>query len=82
MTDVVLDVVIDYLSDVRIELQADLPPGNTTPNKTIDQYQFFDYLKQCPRPQYKTRIVHRNPLIIYIENFLSKSEIEHLLEIT
>ena len=33
----------------------------------------------CPQYSYRTRLINRNPLIIYIENFLSKNEIDHLI---
>lgn len=35
----------------------------------------------CPPDAYSVRIVSKAPLVIYIENFLSASEREHLLEI-
>jgi prolyl 4-hydroxylase len=35
----------------------------------------------CPVHQYQTHILYQEPLIIYIENFLSREESAHLLEI-
>jgi prolyl 4-hydroxylase len=35
----------------------------------------------CPSHNYNTHILSHEPLIIYIENFLSESESRHLLEI-
>lgn len=35
----------------------------------------------CPSHSYNTYILAHEPLIIYIENFLSESESKHLLEI-
>lgn len=35
----------------------------------------------CPSHSYNTHILSHEPLIIYIENFLSESESRHLLEI-
>ncbi|KAF2759422.1 hypothetical protein EJ05DRAFT_464045 [Pseudovirgaria hyperparasitica] len=37
---------------------------------------------QCPEHGYKTRILARSPLVIYIENFLSEKEVEHLKELS
>lgn len=39
-----------------------------------------DYV--CQHPQLQTRIVSTSPLVIYIENFLTAEEREHLLDIT
>ena len=35
--------------------------------------------KICPPHSYRTRIVHRKPLIIYIENFLTEYEMNHII---
>ena len=35
----------------------------------------------CPQHSYRSRIIHRKPLIIYIENFITKNEINHLIEL-
>jgi len=39
--------------------------------------QFFQREEACPRYSYRSRIINRNPLIIYIENFLAKNKIDH-----
>jgi len=36
----------------------------------------------CTRPPYKVHIFSKNPLVIYIPNFLTAEEREHLQEIT
>lgn len=35
----------------------------------------------CPADAYGARILSREPLVVYLEGFLSESEREHLLEI-
>ena len=35
----------------------------------------------CADHRYKIRLITRNPTIIYIENFLTANEIEHLIEL-
>lgn len=40
------------------------------------------YENQCRQHQYTVRIVERQPLIIYIEQFLTADEIQHLMEMT
>jgi hypothetical protein len=36
---------------------------------------------QCPQHQYNIRVIERRPLIIYIEQFLTENEIQHLIEL-
>ncbi|CAF1521863.1 unnamed protein product [Adineta ricciae] len=48
----------------------------------IDNYDLSQYKYQCPRHRYASRIIERSPLIIYIEQFLTKNEIRHLLKLT
>lgn len=36
---------------------------------------------QCPRDSYSVHILSKEPLVVYIENFLLKNERAHLLEI-
>lgn len=36
---------------------------------------------QCPEDSYSVHIVSKEPLVVYIENFLSVDERSHLLEI-
>lgn len=36
---------------------------------------------KCPKHRYQIRIIERSPLIIYIEHFLRKDEIEHLIQL-
>lgn len=37
---------------------------------------------QCKHPNYKIRMVSRTPLVIYIENFITPEERDHLLRVT
>ncbi len=50
--------------------------GYFHPEKMIE-----DGLLSCPSHSYNTYILSHEPLIIYIENFLSASEATHLLDI-
>lgn len=36
----------------------------------------------CPTYSYRTRVIHRNPLIISIEHFLNEEEIDHLIQLS
>ncbi|UJR14107.1 hypothetical protein I4U23_001103 [Adineta vaga] len=52
--------------------------------KRIDgsvNYHLSQYEQECPHHRYHTRIITRKPLIIYIEQFLTRNEIEHLSEL-
>jgi prolyl 4-hydroxylase len=42
---------------------------------------FEDFNLACPEHAYTTHILSREPLVLYLEGFLSENEIEHLLEI-
>lgn len=82
-THVALELLIDYLNEVQLELSLDLNSHGGKVGEIDQEYDLSThYRKRCPRQKYTARIVHRDPLIIYIENFLSKNELEHLLEIT
>ena len=35
----------------------------------------------CPRQEYTAHVFNREPLVIYVENFLSQDEIAHLLDL-
>jgi prolyl 4-hydroxylase len=38
-------------------------------------------VQSCPDHGYKTHIFHRDPLVIYIEDFVSKKEMDHIIDI-
>lgn len=84
-TDYILQVTIDYLTDFRTYI------GGNKHTETIQPQLKGDHgekkvnsnrnKEECPKHSYRTRIIHRNPLIIYIENFLTKNEVNHLIEL-
>ncbi|CAG8952510.1 hypothetical protein HYFRA_00009613 [Hymenoscyphus fraxineus] len=37
--------------------------------------------EKCENPPYRTRIISKNPLVIYIANFLTDKEMKHVLEV-
>ena len=84
LTEYVLQFHIDcltslnsYLGDKRIEMI------NTKIMEDSRQRKVFSSRNEeiCPPYSYRTRIINRNPLIIYIENFLSPKEVNHLIEL-
>jgi len=50
-------------------------------NQTNIKYNLSQYEYECPEHQYNIRIIQRRPLIIYIEQFLTQEEIQHLIEL-
>jgi hypothetical protein len=44
-------------------------------------YNLSEYIDHCPQHQYNIRVIERRPLIIYIEQFLTQNEIQHLIEL-
>jgi prolyl 4-hydroxylase len=40
-----------------------------------------EYASACPQHPYKTRIFSQDPLIIYIEDYLSQAETNYLLDL-
>ncbi|KAI9697724.1 MAG: hypothetical protein M1820_007711 [Bogoriella megaspora] len=64
-----------YLSNPRAEDE-----NITVPQETIDTLVYPDTSLQCPDHSFQIHIFSANPLIIYIENFVSLSEASHLIE--
>lgn len=84
LTEYGLQFVIDfstslqsYVGDKRLELM------NKKLKEDSQQRKVFSARNEeiCLPYSYRTRIVNRNPLIIYIENFFSQKEIDHLIEL-
>jgi hypothetical protein len=50
-------------------------------NETNMRYNLSQYQYECPQHQYSIRVIERRPLIIYIEQFLTQDEIQHLIEL-
>ena len=66
-----------YIGDKRIELL------NRKLMEDNRQRKVFSTRNEeiCSPYSYRTRIVNRRPLIIYIENFLTQKEVDHLVEL-
>jgi hypothetical protein len=56
------------------------PPSTSVANSNASSIASDEPLS-CPRHSYTTHILSQEPLIIYIENFLSTDESAHLLKI-
>ena len=83
-TEHALQVMIGHLTDLQSYLR-ERRMGKDPSKLKVNDRQMQDHSsgseEECPRHSYLTRIVERNPLIIYIENFLTKYEIDHLIQL-
>lgn len=89
--DVGLQFTIDYLTYLHLNIQQNLNPSPIQLNFQTNHYETEDvntsynlsgYEQQCPQHRYTIRIIEKNPLLIYIENFLTEFEIQHIIELT
>jgi hypothetical protein len=90
VTNVSLQKIIAYLTDLRLYIETekshatDLKLSHQIDKEVEihDYYNLSQYERECPPHRYITRIIQRNPLIIYIEHFLTTNEIQHLITLT
>ena len=83
-TEYVLQVTIESLTNFRLYIggkpvkNIQLPLQEDHRQKKVNSRRNKE---GCLEHSYRTRIIHRNPLIIYIENFLTENEINHLIKL-
>ena len=71
-----LNILIEFLSYIEKSYFED---KQLKDNVTLVDTNKTEY--ECLNHRYRTRIISRTPLIIYIDNFLSPYEIQHLIEL-
>ncbi|CAF1160268.1 unnamed protein product [Adineta ricciae] len=75
-----LHIIVERLTILQTYLRQqtikDIKDQNSSVNYDLSKYEY-----ECPHHRYVTRIIERKPLIIYIENFLTRNEIEHLAQL-
>ncbi|CAF1415016.1 unnamed protein product [Adineta steineri] len=80
-----LESTIRYLMDLHLYFGNEFIEYKISKcdNKTIKQPDTIKVQNgyKCPDHQYKTRMISRSPLIIYIEKFLTEDEMKHLIEL-
>ena len=89
-TEFGLQVIIEYLTDLQSYVrqqaiqstQSNFCKEHCKVTEVNNNYDLSQYEHECPRHRYVTRIIERSPLIIYIEQFLTQNEIQHLIELT
>ena len=83
-TECVLQFIIEYLTDFQSYIEGKrmemIHLKMIEDNRQRRVYSTRDEVL-CPQYSFRTRIINRKPLIIYIENFLTKKEINHLIEL-
>jgi prolyl 4-hydroxylase len=76
-----------YLFAISPLLRSLFPTSSTNSAASYQSFEKTDKLiipddsLQCPPHQYTTYIGHHEPLVIYIENFLSDAEADHLVQL-
>ena len=79
-----LQLLIEYLTNFQSyieERRIQIVDSKWTEGNDQRKDPFTPSEEACPRYSYRSRVINRNPLIIYIENFLGKSEIDHLIKL-
>ncbi len=81
--DVCLQFIILFSTDAReyIQQQINYSLNIKFCNDTNIKYNLSQYEYECPQHRYRIRMIERRPLIIYIEQFLTQDEIQHLIEL-
>ena len=80
----VLQCMVEYLTNLQFyigEKRMKLMQSNLSENDRQGKDHSSESKEACPLHSYRSRIIQRNPLIIYIENFLTNNEIDHLIEL-
>jgi hypothetical protein len=88
-TEFGLQVIIEYLTDLQLYIRQQLIQfmqlkfckQDCKGTQVNNNYDISQYKQECPHHRYITRIIERSPLIIYIEQFLTQNEIQHLIEL-
>ena len=78
-TEDALQLIIGHLTDLQSylrERRIEKSPAKLKVDDRLSQRK-----EECSRHSYLPRIIERSPLIIYIENFLTKDEIDHLIQL-
>ncbi|CAF1314880.1 unnamed protein product [Adineta ricciae] len=73
------DYIIDaqsYIRDEEMSSKQECNIPEITSNFNLSEYKY-----RCPRHRYSIRLIERSPLIIYIEQFLTPNEIQHLIDL-
>jgi hypothetical protein len=83
LIDVCLQLIVLFSTDAReyIQQQINYSQNIKFCNDTNIKYNLSQYEYECPQHRYSIRMIERRPLIIYIEQFLTQDEIQHLIEL-
>ncbi len=78
-----LQIVVLFSMDAQRYIQQQINASRDMKicNQTDVQYNLSHYAEECPQHRYHIRVIERRPLIIYIEQFLTPNELQHLIEL-
>ena len=80
ITEEFIQKLIKYLNEIENRIKQQKPKENEF-QLEINEKEIKKEEEKCREHRYQIRIIERSPLIIYIENFLHKDEIDHLIEL-
>jgi hypothetical protein len=83
LIDIFLQPIVLFSNDAQQYIQQQINYSRDIKfcNETDLKYNLSQYEIECPQHRYNIQIISRRPLIIYIEQFLTPNEIQHLIEL-
>jgi len=75
LMEYILQFTIEKLTDLKFYCRRDLI------KETSNVFRIDQNDNKCPNHRYTTRIIQRKPMMIYIEQFLTQDETQHLVEL-
>ncbi|CAF1314684.1 unnamed protein product [Adineta ricciae] len=81
--DLGLEILDDYIIDAQSYIRDEEMPSKQECNipEITSNFNLSEYKYRCPRHRYSIRLIERSPLIIYIEQFLTQNEIQHIIDL-
>ena len=76
-TDTSLQMTMKCLTHLQSFVRRQIQVEEITSDDELSQYEHI-----CPKQRYTIRIIAQKPTIIYIEEFLTQKEMQHLIELT
>jgi hypothetical protein len=78
-----LQIIVLFSMDAQRYIQQQINSSRDMKicNQTNVKYNLSQYAEECPQHRYYIRVIERRPLIIYIEQFLTSNELQHLIEL-
>jgi hypothetical protein len=83
LIEYILQLTIEKLADLKFYCRRDLIKTTQLNfvKETSNVFRTDQNDNKCPNHRYTTRIIQRKPMMIYIEQFLTQDETQHLVEL-